>query len=295
MERLLFWSFRLLTLIGCLCPCLADDVPGLHNVHRYSETVLVGSEPSGEEAFQSLQKLGVKAILSVDGTQPDVELARKYGMRYVHIPIGYDGIDQQASLAMTRVAREIQWPLYVHCHHGRHRAPAAAAIVCLAAGTLSHEQSVALMKKSGTSPDYQGLWRDVAAFQSPAPGISLPELQEAAKVESMAAAMAMLDRHFDRVKLVAKAGWKVPDEHPDLVPVTEALLVREGLTEAGRHLHRDYPEAFRTLLKQSESDALELTNALTTGDPEKAGLAFSRLEKGCVKCHGEYRNGIRGH
>ena len=167
MERLLFWSFRLLTLIGCLCPCLADDVPGLHNVHRYSETVLVGSEPSGEEAFQSLQKLGVKAILSVDGTQPDVELARKYGMRYVHIPIGYDGIDQQASLAMTRVAREIQWPLYVHCHHGRHRAPAAAAIVCLAAGTLSHEQSVALMKSPEPVPTIRGCGAMLRPFSHP--------------------------------------------------------------------------------------------------------------------------------
>lgn len=290
MCRFLVLSFRLLTLVGCLCPCLADDLPGLHNVHRYSATVLVGSEPSGEEAFQSLQKLGIKAILSVDGSQPDVELARKYGMRYVHIPIGYEGIEQNASLAMTRVARQIQLPLYVHCHHGRHRAPAAAAIVCLAAGTLNKEQTVALMKKSGTSPDYKGLWRDVAAFQSPAPDIPLPELQEEAKVESMAAAMAVLDRHFDRVKLVAKAGWKVPAEHPDLVPVTEALLVQEGLTEAGRHLHQDHSQDFRTLLKQSESDAMELTNALRTGDQAAAGLAFSRLEKGCVKCHGEFRN-----
>jgi len=259
-------------------------------VYRYSEAVLVGSEPEGDEGFQSLQKMGIRVILSVDGAQPDVELARRYGMRYVYIPIGYAAIDQNAALAMTRVARAINQPLYVHCHHGRHRAPAAAAIVCLAAGTLSHEQSVTLMKKSGTSPDYRGLWRDVAAFRPPAADTQLPELQEAATVESMAAAMAVLDRHLEQVKLVAKAGWKVPASHPDLVPVTEALLVQEGLTEAGLYLHGDTSETFRKLLKQSESDAMELTRALQAGDSHKAGLALVSLEKGCTKCHVEFRN-----
>ena len=99
----------------------AEDKPGLHNVRRVTDSILVGSEPGGEEAFRSLQSLGVQVILSVDGAAPNLELARKYGMRYIHIPIGYDGIDQQSALAMTRVARDIRGPLYVHCHHGRHR------------------------------------------------------------------------------------------------------------------------------------------------------------------------------
>jgi len=268
----------------------AEDKPGLHNVRRVTDSILVGSEPGGEEAFRSLQSLGVQVILSVDGAAPNLELARKYGMRYIHIPIGYDGIDQQSALAMTRVARDIRGPLYVHCHHGRHRGPAAVAVVCLAAGVMNHEQTEALMKTAGTSRDYVGLWRDVAAFRVPGPEVKLPELQEVAKVDSVAVAMAKLDRHFEQVKLVLKAGGKVPAEHPDLIPVTEALLVEDGLRETARQLDSRQADAYGGLLQESVVQAGELTKAVRLGQWDDAGAALMRLEKSCAKCHADFRN-----
>ncbi len=68
------------------------EMPGLHNVYRLTEQLLSGSSPEGEEGFRSLEKLGVKTILTVDGARPDVALAHKHGLRYVHLPIGYDGV-----------------------------------------------------------------------------------------------------------------------------------------------------------------------------------------------------------
>jgi hypothetical protein len=53
------------------------EAPGLHNVHRITDTRFSGSSPEGDEGFRSLQKLGVKTVLSVDGARPDVELAHK--------------------------------------------------------------------------------------------------------------------------------------------------------------------------------------------------------------------------
>lgn len=145
-------------LVCCVVHCgRADDYPGLHNVNPAAEKMLVGSEPEEEVAFQKLKELGVKTIVSVDGAKPDVELARKYGLRYVHIPIGYDGIEKESALAMTRVARESQGLTYVHCHHGKHRGPAAAAIICLAAGTITKPEAIDLMKRAGTGKDYVGL------------------------------------------------------------------------------------------------------------------------------------------
>src|SRR3712207_3553770 len=70
----------------------AEDRPGLHNFLPVSSQVYCGGEPEGEEGFQTLARLGVTMIVSVDGARPKVALARKYGLRYVHIPIGYDGI-----------------------------------------------------------------------------------------------------------------------------------------------------------------------------------------------------------
>ncbi len=268
----------------------ADDLPGLHNVREVAPNLLVGGEPEGEAAFASLQKKGITTIVSVDGATPDVRLAAKYGLRYVHIPLGYEGIDERSRLALVRVARDIHTPLYVHCHHGRHRGPAAAAVICQATGQLNSTQATELLKRCGTSPDYKGLWRDVAAFKNPAPNTVLPELQAQAEVDSLAAAMAKLDRHFDNVKLAAAAGWKTPPDHPDLVPRTELLLVQEGLTESLRLLTSDRPAEFQQQLRQSEQQSRDLLQAVKTGRTADATKLLMQLTAGCTKCHQQFRN-----
>jgi protein tyrosine phosphatase (PTP) superfamily phosphohydrolase (DUF442 family) len=266
------------------------ELPGLHNVHRATGTVYLGSEPHGEQAFAELQKLGITTIVSVDGAIPDVEVAKKYGLRYIHIPLGYDAVDSDAAKALTRVAREIKTPLYVHCHHGKHRGPAAAAIVCIAAGSLKNEQAIELMKKAGTGKDYVGLWRDVNRFVPPSANIQLPELVEVAKVESMAAAMAKLDRHFDNLKACAKADWQTPASHPDLVPAAEALLVQEGLHESQRHCSGAHDATFREWLKESDTLASGLYAAVKAEDKASAATLLKSLEQKCVQCHQAYRN-----
>src|SRR5687768_15254905 len=66
------------------------DFDGLHNVIRVSENIYSGGVPEGDAGFQSLKKLGIKSIVTVDGARPEVEKAKAFGMRYVHLPFGYD-------------------------------------------------------------------------------------------------------------------------------------------------------------------------------------------------------------
>ncbi|MDA7627287.1 hypothetical protein N8843_01490, partial [Verrucomicrobia bacterium] len=90
-----------------------------------------------------------------------LQLARIFGMNYVHIPIGYDGVNEDQSRSLVRVAREAKRPIYVHCHHGRHRGPTAAALICLEEGAVTVNRALSLMNKSGTSKDYAGLWESM--------------------------------------------------------------------------------------------------------------------------------------
>src|SRR5262249_8775366 len=143
---------------------LTDDLPGLENVLQVSAGILSGGEPHGTQGFCSLARLGVKTIVSVDGARPRVEEARSSGIRYVHIPIGYEGIAEPARLALARVAREADGPVYFHCHHGRHRGPAAAAIACVAAGNASGTDALKILEVAGTGREYAGLWRDVEQY-----------------------------------------------------------------------------------------------------------------------------------
>lgn len=271
-------------------PVKQVESANLPNVIQVSGTVLSGGEPQNEEAFAELKRLGIKTIVSVDGARPQLELAKKHGLRYVHIPIGYDGVKPEAGGALARVAIECPTPIYVHCHHGKHRGPAAAAVVCMASKQLTAKQSVGYLEQAGTSKDYAGLWRDVENYQPPQPGAKLPELVEVAEVESMAAVMAAVSRHFDLLKLCQKNDWKTPDNHPDVVPAQQALQVEEHLRESNRLLGENYDEQFRTWLSESETAAKKMGEALKADDKPAVAEQFQALGKSCKTCHAAYRN-----
>ena len=272
-----------------LQPIPADKY-GMQNLYHISKDIYSGGEPHGESAFRKLADLGVKTMVSVDGATPQVKLAIKFGIRYVHIPIGYDGIPKTAGASLTRVIREAKGPIYFHCHHGKHRGPAATAVACIAAGVADDESAQTILTTVGTSKDYAGLWRDVAQFVPPKAGQVLPKLVEVAEVESLAAAMAKTDRQFDRLQLCQQAGWKTPPNHPDLVPVQEALQIRESFTEAARNLCEDYPQPFAVQMSESANLAEQLRQAISMDKSEVANQRFRQLKNACNRCHKKYRN-----
>ena len=264
--------------------------PELHNLIAVTERIYSGGEPAGEEALESLDKLGVKTIVSVDAARPDVDGARSHGIRYIHIPMGYDGVSPEAGAALARVMREVEGPVYIHCHHGKHRGPAAAAIAAIASGAADARQARAILEQAGTGKQYPGLWRDVAHYQPPLPDAKLPELREIAEVDSLAAAMAELDRAFDELKLCQKSAWRPPAEHPDLAPRAAAALVREQLRESARLLADDRDARFKAWLNEAEATASKLEAALENEQPQAATAGTKMLEKACERCHAAYRN-----
>ena len=274
---------------------ILPEMPGLHNLMQLSDDVFSGSEPVGDEAFASLKTLGVHTIVSVDGATPDIEMAQKYGIGYVHIPFGYDTIPLTAQLSLTRAARESKVPLYIHCHHGKHRGPAAAAILCRAKGLADSAGALKILENAGTSRDYSGLWRDVEHYTVPSDKTELPQLVESANVESLPAAMARIDRNFDHLKLCAATDWQTPADHPDLSAIQEALQLKESLREASRRLSEkkhaaEYDATFRKWLAESDNVAQTLHASLQANDHTRATAAFMSLQRSCKRCHAAYRD-----
>lgn len=267
-----------------------QEHPGLHNFMKLSNRIYSGSEPEGETGFARLKALGIKAIVSVDGAKPQLELAQKAGIRYVHIPIGYDGIPKDASASLTRVVKEIQGPLYIHCHHGKHRGPAAAAIACIASNAMTEQEALGVLERAGTSRDYAGLWRDVASFAPPSSETEMPSLVEEAAVDSLAALMATMDRSFDTLKAFRDSDWDLSTEQEAQSAREAALLVKEGFSESSRLLGDEYDEQMKNWLTEAESKADVLLAAVKEHRPEKLRASFSDLEKSCKTCHQKYRD-----
>jgi protein tyrosine phosphatase (PTP) superfamily phosphohydrolase (DUF442 family) len=267
-----------------------EDGPVVENFHEVGSDLCVGGEPVGDRAFRGLAERGVRTVVTVDGAKPDVATARKYGLRYVHIPIGYDGVPAEAGLALARVARDCDGPVYVHCHHGKHRGPAAAAVIGIACGRLDHESAIHLLEQAGTSRDYAGLWRDVAVYVPPPENAKLPELVETAEVDTLAVSMAEIDHVYDRLKAIEGAGWRTPADQPDLVPRHEATLLLEAFRESARLLPPDRA-ALKPGLTAAEGLAAELTEALKTGDSPTATAKLAALKATCTACHRQHRDG----
>src|SRR5262245_15845815 len=95
-------------------PAQRIEVQHLPNAYRLHDRVISGGLPEGEAAFKELQALGIRTVISVDGAKPDVELARKFGMRYVHLPHGYDGIPKERAKELAKAVRDLDGPIYIH-------------------------------------------------------------------------------------------------------------------------------------------------------------------------------------
>jgi protein tyrosine phosphatase (PTP) superfamily phosphohydrolase (DUF442 family) len=274
----------------------------LPNPWQIHPKVISGGLPEGEAAFQELEDLGVKTVISVDGAVPHVELARKHGMRYVHLPHGYDGVPDERVKELAKAVRDFPGPIYIHCHHGKHRSPAASAVACVAAGLIEPGLAEAVLKAAGTSESYRGLYASAKEARRLDERL-LDELQaefpEKAKLPPMAEEMVALEHTHDHLKQVAAAGWKAPPDHPDIEPAHEALLLREHFTELLRTgaVKRE-PEKFQELWRASESAAQEIETGLVAwqkagqaGPPPEAVMkAFDRVTANCKSCHTTYRD-----
>ncbi|MBI5153991.1 cytochrome c [Candidatus Poribacteria bacterium] len=263
---------------------------GLDNVLRLSPRVLSGSEPHSPAGFASLEALGVRTIVSVDGAQPDVAAAREGGLRYVHVPIGYDGVPAEAAAALSKVLEKTEGPIYVHCHHGKHRGPAAAAIAVRIETACGSDTALRILEAAHTGTQYKGLYRDVTEFEPAAIEGMSPELHEIAPVESLAARMAGLDRTWDSLKACRSASWETPAGHPDIDPAHEALMAEEALREAARLSRPEHSGEFAEWMRVAEEQAASLREGIESGDAANADAAFAELELSCNRCHESFRN-----
>lgn len=268
----------------------------LPNAHMVTDKVISGAQPEGDAAFKSLAEMGIKTIISVDGAKPDVAAARKYGMRYVHLPFGYDGVPADQGKAIAKAIDQLPGPIYLHCHHGKHRSAAAVAVACVMDGTLKPEQAESVLKTFGTGANYKGLWKSAldARPMNPAELKAVNvEFVEVAKISDLAELMVSTDEHFDHLKEIQKAGWTAPKDHPDLDPPHVALMVEEHLRETARlETVKHEPEEFRTILTTGETAMQTLAKVLASKpvDTAAADAAFKTAAQSCTACHKAYRD-----
>jgi len=282
-------------------PSLSDikptDLPGVHNVVMYAPNLYSGGVPEDEAGFNSLQALGIKTIISVDGAQPEVDLAKARGMKYIHLPIGYNGMDKDRTLQISKAIEQglMRGPVFVHCHHGKHRSAGAAGAAAVTLGLLSKDAATARMKVSGTAPNYIGLFRCVAVADKATPeelAAVADDFPEHFKTGGMVNTMVEVDETFDHLKLIEKAGWVAPKDHPDLVPAAEA----GRMADLFRNVRDDakvkpQPVELSEWLGKASAQAEAVEAAIVARKPAtEISERFKVITQSCKDCHAKYRD-----
>lgn len=269
-------------------------MPGLHNVVTYAPEVVCGGVPEGDEGLHTLAAMGIKTIVSVDGATPDVAGAERLGMHYVHLPISYDGIEEERKVELAQALSSLPGPIYMHCHHGKHRSAAALATAAVLAGRLTPAVALERMAVSGTAKEYTGLWQAVRDAK-PLDGNRLQRdpasFPTVSKVSGLVATMSEIDLVFDLVKRAQKAGWKAPKDHPDLFAPKETK--RLAALFAGLPHDADsekLPADYQTQLQHAIELGRQLDAAVQASDFPAADGVFERMGKSCKDCHQTYRD-----
>jgi protein tyrosine phosphatase (PTP) superfamily phosphohydrolase (DUF442 family) len=281
-----------------------QDVHGLHNVYKLSDSIVSGSEPHGEEAFKELQSMGITTILSVDGKVPDQELASKYGMKYVHVPIQYKGITDEEMLKISKTFREQEGPFYVHCFHGKHRGPAAAEVGRIVLDGIPREQALAEMRQwCGTAQSYEGLYRVIAEANVPDVAATRSfawDFPAAQPLGGFREGMIEVSRVDDNLKFLSKRTWEADPAHPDVDAFNEATKLASLLEQsAALDDIANKPPDFQGWMADSVKHSASLRDALHElragqGDgaqnAARADAAYKALSASCTACHETYRN-----
>ena len=266
------------------------EAPGIENFYSVTDSIYSGGSPETEEAFKALARLGIKSIVTVDGAKPNVDLARRYGLRYIHIPHGYDGIPQETAAKLVKAAQTADGPIYVHCHHGKHRGPAAVGVMCQATAGWSPQTAESWLQTAGTAKDYAGLYRSVRQFRKPTDDelSRLPsKFPESTEVSAMVDTMVEIEQRWDRLKGLASKAGIAPDA------ATEAVLLWEQFREAQR-----LPDTarlgkrFQAEMNHSEAAAARLREALKSNPIAHDDIrkAMAEISDSCKTCHQAFRD-----
>jgi len=265
-------------------------LPGLSNVMNVHDGLTSGSAPLTPEAFESLVGLGIKTIMSVDGSTPKVDMAAEWGMRYVHLPIRYDGITKEEGARIARAVRDLPKPIYIHCLHGTARAPSAAAYAEVALGDLDHNAGIDLLHRVGTPPEYQGLFDAVASCprldKKTLDAVSA-DFPPRAVVSNFTAAMVRIGQVKEVLEQISAAGWHTPPSHPDVTADHECEQLEQHLEQARTLAQSENrPADFINGLKR----ALSAADTLTAAKNANRTAAFAELRHRCTACHLKYRD-----
>jgi len=252
----------------------------LKNVYQLTSNLYSGAEPTDRAAYQELESMGIRTLISVDATPPNASLAGEYNIRVIHLPISYDGISDQRIKELAFAIQSSSKPVYVHCHQGKHRGPAAICSGALALGMITHQQADAFMTRAGTSDSYTGLW-SAAQRTEKLDTIEPMPLSENTPARTISKTMSKIAKQANILDEIVYHGNE-PIQSPTVYAAQIHNLFRTLETSDES---KEYGQEFMDDLEHAVQAASNLETVLRNNDAGLAMDAMDALKNSCSRCH----------
>jgi hypothetical protein len=259
----------------------------------FTPEVISGPAPQAV-GLDILSKAGIRTIISVDGAIPDANAIASHRMRCIHIPLGYDRITTQAGLTLIRAVRDLPAPVYIHCHRGIYRGPAAAGYALVGLDRMTPSQAMKLMRRCGGSEKvYPGLFSAMGEAQhilSADIDEFMPLFSNGVSARPVVQAMGRAQEALGRLEILSAGGWAAPRRHPDLSGIQESRRLI-GLVDALQTQPSagggSWPQLVEAYRREVHALSVELERPSLNVDLLNRRLAS--VQASCISCHQHHR------
>lgn len=177
-------SFMLLALVAASAGSQESQEKVLPNFHQVNEHLYRGAQPlSG--GMRMLAARGIKTIVNLrgedEGTRAESTDASAAGLRYFNVPM--QGLsrptDEQVERVLAIINDPQNWPVFVHCNHGKDRTGTIIACYRISHDGWTSEKAKAEAKHYGMNwvqfrmKDYIKDYYDKHRAESPAQSLKL--------------------------------------------------------------------------------------------------------------------------
>ena len=127
----------------------ALELPGVPNLHKVSDNLYRGAQPSNE-GMRQLEKLGIKTIVNLRTVHSDRDEIENTELSYEHIPmLTWNTQDDDVVRFLKIVTDSNNTPVFVHCQYGADRTGTMCAIYRIAVEGWNKNEAIDEMTKGG--------------------------------------------------------------------------------------------------------------------------------------------------
>jgi len=159
------------------------DRPDLENLHRVSDDLYRGAQPS-EEGMRELKKMGIRTIVNLREYHSDTDEIGETGLDVVDIPMAaWDPEDEHIVRFLEVVGDPKRRPVFVHCQYGSDRTGTMCAIYRIVLCGWSKAEAVREMTRGGFG--FHGIFRNLPQYID---ALDVEEVKRRAGIEPAPAA-----------------------------------------------------------------------------------------------------------